>query len=40
MAMNLSLGLVTGAYLARLFRGALQSVDRSKLLAAEAMGMH
>jgi polar amino acid transport system permease protein len=39
MAMNLSLGLVTGAYLAEVFRGALQSVDPSELLAAEAMGM-
>lgn len=38
-AMNLSLGLVAGAYLSEVFRGALLSVERSELLAAEAMGM-
>ncbi|MEN5315849.1 amino acid ABC transporter permease [Pseudomonas koreensis] len=39
VAMNLSLGLITGAYLAEVFRGALKSVDSTELLAAEAMGM-
>lgn len=39
IAMNLSLGLVAGAYLSEVFRGALLSVERSELLAAEAMGM-
>lgn len=39
LAMALSLGLITGAYLAEVFRGALNSVDPSEILAAEAMGM-
>lgn len=39
LAMALSLGLVSGAYLAEVFRGALDSVDASEILAAESMGM-
>ena len=39
LAMVLSLGLVTGAYLAEVFRGALDSVDPAEILAAEAMGL-
>lgn len=39
LAMVLSLGLVAGAYLSEVFRGALDSVDGSEILAAEAMGM-
>ncbi|HSW68689.1 MAG TPA: amino acid ABC transporter permease [Gammaproteobacteria bacterium] len=39
LAMNLSLGLVAGAYLTEVFRGALLSIDSSELLAAEASGM-
>lgn len=39
LAMMLSLGLITGAYLAEVFRGALDSVDAAETTAAEAMGM-
>ncbi|MDP1708070.1 MAG: amino acid ABC transporter permease [Gammaproteobacteria bacterium] len=39
LAMMLSLGLIAGAYLAEVFRGALDSIDASEILAAEAMGM-
>lgn len=39
LAMMLSLGLISGAYLAEVFRGALDSVDAAEILAAEAMGM-
>lgn len=39
LAMALSLGLISGAYLGEVFRGALHSVDSSEILAAEAMGM-
>ena len=39
VAMALSLGLISGAYLAEVFRGALDSVDQSEVLAAQAMGM-
>lgn len=39
LAMILSLGLIASAYLAEVFRGALDSVDGSEILAAEAMGM-
>lgn len=39
LAMMLSLGLITGAYLAEVFRGALDSVDAGEILAAKAMGM-
>ena len=39
MAMVLSLGLIAGAYLSEVFRGALDLVDASEILAAEAMGL-
>jgi len=39
VAMALSLGLISGAYLAEVFRGALNAVDPAELLAAESMGM-
>jgi len=39
LAMMLSLGLIAGAYLTEVFRGALDSVDAGEILAAEAMGM-
>ena len=38
LAMVLSLGLVSGAYLSEVFRGALDSVDSAEIVAAEAMG--
>jgi polar amino acid transport system permease protein len=38
--MVLSLGFVSGAYLAEIFRGAISAVDRDEILAAEAMGMN
>lgn len=40
LAMMLSLGLIAGAYLAEVFRGALASVDAAEITAAEAMGMN
>ena len=39
LAMMLSLGLIAGAYLAEVFRGALASVNPSEVLAASASGM-
>jgi polar amino acid transport system permease protein len=39
VAMMLSLGLIAGAYLAEVFRGALGSVDANETLAARAMGL-
>jgi len=39
LAMVLSLGLIAGAYLAEVFRGALDAVSADEILAAEAMGM-
>lgn len=39
VAMMLSLGLIAGAYLAEVFRGAFNSVDPNEVLAAQAMGM-
>ena len=39
LAMALSLGLVTGAYLTEVFRGAFNSVDSAEIIAAQAMGM-
>ena len=39
LAMVLSLGLIASAYLAEVFRGALDSVESAEILAAEAMGM-
>ena len=40
MAMAMSLGLVTSAYLAEVFRGAFNSVNPVEILAGEAMGMN
>ena len=40
VSMVLSLGLISGAYLAEVFRGAIAAVDRDEILAAEAMGMN
>jgi len=39
MAMALSLGLVAGAYLTEVFRGAFNSVDPVEIVAGQAMGM-
>lgn len=39
VSMMLSLGLIAGAYLGEVFRGALDSVDPNEIMAAEAMGM-
>jgi polar amino acid transport system permease protein len=39
MAMAMSLGLVTSAYLAEVFRGAFNSVNSTEILAGQAMGM-
>ena len=39
LAMVLSLGLIAGAYLGEVFRGALGSVDAAETLAGLAMGM-
>jgi len=39
VSMMLSLGLIAGAYLAEVFRGAFDSIDADEILAAEAMGM-
>jgi polar amino acid transport system permease protein len=39
VSMMLSLGLIAGAYLAEVFRGALAAVDENEILAAQAMGM-
>lgn len=38
LAMALSLGLISSAYLSEVFRGSLNSVDNSEILAARAMG--
>ncbi|MBP7341763.1 MAG: amino acid ABC transporter permease [Smithellaceae bacterium] len=38
-SMVLCLGLVSGAYLAEIFRGAMAAVSRDEITAAEAMGM-
>jgi polar amino acid transport system permease protein len=38
LAMMLSLGLISGAYLSEVFRGALAAVNPNEVLAAEAMG--
>ena len=35
----LCLGLISGAYLAEIFRGAMSAVDQDEIVAAEAMGM-
>lgn len=39
VAMMLSLGLIAAAYIAEVFRGALDGVENDELLAATAMGM-
>jgi polar amino acid transport system permease protein len=39
LSMVLSLGLISGAYLSEIFRGAMASVAGDEILAAEAMGM-
>jgi polar amino acid transport system permease protein len=39
LAMMLSLGLIAGAYLGEVFRGAMDAVDPNEIVAAEAMGM-
>jgi len=39
IAMALSLGLVSGAYLTEVFRGAFDSVDPNEIIAAQAIGM-
>lgn len=39
-SMVLSLGLVSGAYLAEIFRGAMAAVAPDEILAAESMGMN
>lgn len=39
LAMVLSLGLISAAYLSEVFRGALNSVDADEILAAEAIGL-
>ena len=39
MAMALSLGLVTSAYLAEVFRGAFNSVNADEILAGQAVGL-
>lgn len=39
VSMMLSLGLIAGAYLAEVFRGALDAVDPQEILAARAMGL-
>ena len=38
MAMMLSLGLISGAYLSEVFRGALAAVNPNEVLAAQTMG--
>jgi polar amino acid transport system permease protein len=39
LSMVLSLGLISGAYLSEIFRGAMNAVNRDEIMAAEAMGM-
>ena len=38
LAMMLSLGLISGAYLSEVFRGALAAVNPNEVLAAQSMG--
>ena len=40
VAMMLSLGLISGAYLSELFRGALAAVNPNEVLAAQVDGLH
>jgi polar amino acid transport system permease protein len=39
IAMMLSLGLICGAYLAEVFRGALAAIDPVEIMVAQSMGM-
>lgn len=39
VSLVLSLGLISGAYLAEIFRGAMAAVSPDEILAAEAMGL-
>ncbi len=39
LALNISIGLISGSYLAEVFRGALQLVERSEIAAAQTSGM-
>jgi polar amino acid transport system permease protein len=39
VSMMLSLGLISGAYLGEVFRGALSAVDANEIMAAESMGL-
>jgi polar amino acid transport system permease protein len=39
LSMVLSLGLISGAYLSEIFRGAINSIGTEEIMAAEAMGM-
>jgi polar amino acid transport system permease protein len=39
LAMMLSLGLIAGAYLGEVFRGAMDAVEKNEIVAAQAMGM-
>lgn len=39
VSMMLSLGVIAGAYLSEVFRGALNAIDANELMAAEAAGM-
>jgi len=39
LAMALSLGLISGAYLSEVFRGALNAIDNAEITAARAMGL-
>ena len=40
LAMNLTIGLISGSYIAEVFRGALLLVDTAEITAAKASGMH
>ncbi|MBF0281556.1 MAG: amino acid ABC transporter permease [Zetaproteobacteria bacterium] len=40
LAMVLSLGVIAGAYLGEVYRGALQAVDDHEILAAQSMGFN
>lgn len=39
VSMMLSLGVIAGAYLSEVFRGALASIDQNEIIAAEASGL-
>jgi len=39
VSMMLSLGLISGAYLGEIFRGALNAVESNEIMAAESMGL-